>query len=86
MIKNIKNPISIIAFFLVIIAGLLILLNMKSKEISLLKAEKDLSIQREKSKVVDEKVQSAQKEVDKLDKQMKEPTKSDDEFWKEYTE
>ena len=82
---KLKNPISIIAFFLVIIAGLLILLNMKSKEINSLKSEKDLSIQREKSKVVDEKVQSAQKEIDKLDKQMKEPTKGDDEFWKEYT-
>ena len=82
---KLKNPISIIAFFLVIIAGLLILLNMKSKEINSLKSEKDLSIQREKSKVVDEKVQSAQKEIDKLDKQMKEPTKDDDEFWKEYT-
>jgi len=82
---NLKNPISIIAFFLVIITGLLILLNMKSKEINSLKSEKDLAIQREKSKVVDEKVQSAQKDIDKLDKQMKEPTKSDDEFWKEYT-
>lgn len=82
---KLKNPISIIAFFLIIITGLLILLNMKSKEINSLKSEKDLQVQREKSKVVDEKVQSAQKEIDKLDKQMKEPTKSDDEFWKEYT-
>lgn len=82
---KLKNPISIIAFFLVIIAGLLILLNIKSKEINSLKSEKDLQIQREKSKVVDEKVQSAQKEIDKLDKKMKEPTKGDDEFWKEYT-
>ena len=81
---KLKNPVSILALFLVIIAGLLILLNMKSKEINSLKSEKDLSIQREKSKVVDEKVQSAQKEIDKLDKQMKEPTKGDDEFWKEY--
>lgn len=82
---KLKNPISIRSIFLVIIAGLLILLNMKSKEINSLKAEKDLQVQREKSKVVDEKVQSAQKEIDKLDKQMKEPTKDDDEFWKEYT-
>lgn len=82
---KLKSPISIIAFFLVIIAGLLILLNMKSKEINSLKSEKDLQVQREKSKVVDEKVQSAQKDIDKLDKQMKEPTKDDDEFWKEYT-
>lgn len=82
---KLKNPVTIISIFLVIIAGLLILLNMKSKEINSLKAEKDLQVQREKSKVVDEKVQSAQKEIDKLDKQMKEPTKDDDEFWKEYT-
>lgn len=82
---KLKNPTSIMSIFLMIIAGLLILLNMKSKEINSLKAEKDLQVQREKSKVVDEKVQSAQKEIDKLDKQMKEPTKDDDEFWKEYT-
>lgn len=82
---KLKNPISIISIFLIVIAGLLILLNMKSKEINSLKSEKDLQVQREKSKVVDEKVQSAQKEIDKLDKQMKEPTKDDDEFWKEYT-
>lgn len=80
-----QNLFAIIAFFSAIIAGLLFFLRLKSNENDSLKAEKDLSIQREKSKVVDETVKSAQKEIDDLEEQMKEPTKDDDDFWKDYT-
>lgn len=76
---------TIIAFLSAIIGGLLILLNRKSKQNEELKADVDLTKQRESSKVVDQKVESAQKEIDKLEKQMKEKPKDDDEFWGDYT-
>jgi hypothetical protein len=75
----------IIAFLSAIIGGLLILLSRKSKQNASLKADVDLTVKRESSKVVDSKVKSAQKEIDKLEKEMKTKPKDDDDFWKDYT-
>jgi len=84
--KTLKsNLFAIIAFFSAIIGGLLIYLSRKNREVDNLKADKDLTVQTERSKVVDEKVDSAQVEIDKLSQEMKKPAKSDDEFWKDYT-
>lgn len=75
---------AIIAFLSAIIGGLLILLNRKSRQNDELKADKDLTVQRESSKVVDEKVSSAQKEIDTLSQEMKKPAEESDKFWDEY--
>ena len=75
----------IIAFLSAIIGGLIFLLNRKSKQNTQLKADKSLTVQRESSKVVDSKVDSAQKEIDELEKEMKTKPKDDDDFWKDYT-
>lgn len=73
----------IIAIISAIIGGLLYLLSRKSKKIDDLKATVDLTVQKESSKVVDEKVNSAQKEIDALSQEMKKPVS--DEFWNDYT-
>lgn len=84
MIQSIKrNLFAIIAFLSAIIGGLLILLNRKSRQNDELKADKDLTVQRESSKIVDEKIDSAQKEIDKISQEMEKPVSDD--FWKDYT-
>jgi uncharacterized protein YxeA len=84
--KTIKqNLFAIIAFVSAIIGGLLFYASQKNRENAHLKADKDLTKQTERSKVVDDKVKSVQNDIDKLSKDMDSPTKSDDEFWKEYT-
>jgi preprotein translocase subunit SecF len=80
-----RNLFAIVAFLSAIIGGLLILLNRKSNQNADLKSDKDLTVQREKSTIVDSKVESAQKEIDKLEKEMKTKPKDDDDFWKDYT-
>ena len=76
---------AIIAFLSAIIGGLLYFLSESKRKNQSLQAEKDLTVQREKSKIVDGKVESAQKEIDELEKQMGEKPKDDDEFWGGYT-
>lgn len=73
----------IVAFLSAIIGGLLFLLSRKSKQNQELQAEKDLTNQKISSKIVDEKVNSAQKEIDKLSQEMEKPVSDD--FWKDYT-
>jgi preprotein translocase subunit SecF len=80
-----RNLFAIVAFLSAIIGGLLILLNRKSNQNADLKSDKDLTVQRSKSTIVDSKVESAQKEIDKLEKEMKTKPKDDDDFWKDYT-
>jgi len=74
----------IISILVAVAGGFGFLYYRKSKENTQLKADKDLTSQRERSKVVDEKVELAQKEVDELNKEMKEKLKRSDEFWKDY--
>jgi preprotein translocase subunit SecF len=80
-----RNLFAIVAFLSAIIGGLLILLNRKSNQNADLKSDKDLTVQKSKSTIVDSKVESAQKEIDKLEKEMKTKPKDDDDFWKDYT-
>lgn len=80
-----RHLFAIIAFISAIIGGLIFLLARKSKKNAGLKADIDLTKQTERSKVVDEKVDSAQDKIDVLDQEMKKPTKGDDEFWGDYT-
>ena len=84
MISKLKsNLLAIIAFFSAIIGGLIFFIYRKDRENDQLRADKDLTKQTERSKIVDEKVDSAQVEIDKLDQEMKKPVSDD--FWKNYT-
>lgn len=84
--KTLKQHLfTIIAFISAIIGGLIFLLSRKNRKIDGLKADIDLTKQTERSKVVDEKVNSAQVEIDKLSQEMNKPVKDDDEFWGEYS-
>jgi hypothetical protein len=86
MIDKLKsNLLAIIAFFSAIIGGLIFFIYRKDRENGQLKADKSLTKQEERSKIVDEKVSSAQVEIDKLSQEMNKPVKSDDDFWKDYT-
>jgi hypothetical protein len=84
MINKLKaNLLAIIAFFSAIIGGLIFFIYRKDRENDRLRADKSLTKQTERSKIVDEKVRSAQVEIDKIDQEMKKPVSDD--FWKNYT-
>lgn len=78
-----KNLFAILAFFSAIIGGLLIYISRKNSENAGLKADKDLTNRKNESKVVDDKIKSAQDQIDKLDEEMIKPV--DDSFWDDYT-
>lgn len=75
----------ILALLSAIIGFLVFLITRKNKEIDDLEAEVDLSEQSTKSKQVDKEVNSAQKEIDVLSQEMKEPVGESDKFWDEYS-
>lgn len=72
----------IIAFLVSIIGFLAFLITRKNKELDELEADVDLADQRKDSAVVDQKVDSAQQEIDKISQEMKKPV--DDKFWDDY--
>jgi hypothetical protein len=78
-----SNLLAIIAFFSAIIGGLIFFIYRKDRENDRLRADKSLTKQTERSRVVDEKIDSAQVEIDKIDQEMKKPVSDD--FWKDYT-
>lgn len=57
----------------------------KYKQNNSLKADISLTKQSERSKVVDEKVKSAQDKVDSISQEMEKPAEESEEFWKNYT-
>lgn len=74
-----------LSILLAIIGGLGLLLFRKSKQNNQLKAEQDLTDQKNRSKVVEEKVHSAQKKIDELSQELEQPVDESEEFWKDYT-
>lgn len=74
-----------LSILLAIIGGLGLLLFRKSKQNNQLKAEQDLTDQKNRSKVVEEKVHSAQKKIDELSQELEKPVSESEEFWKDYT-
>lgn len=78
-----------LSILLAIIGGLGLLLFRKSKQNTQLKAEQDLTDQKNRSKVVEEKVHSAQKKIDELSQELEKPVSEYpteiDAFWKDYT-
>ena len=74
---------TLVSILVAIVGGLAFLLFNKSKENTSLKAEKDLTEQSERSKIVDEQVSSASVEIDALSEEMDKPV--GDKFWKKYT-
>lgn len=74
-----------LSILLAIIGGLGLLLFRKSKQNNQLKAERDLTDQKNRSKVVEEKVHSAQKKIDELSQELETPVGESEEFWKDYT-
>lgn len=75
----------LIALLTTIIGFLFFFISRKNKTLDNLKAEVDLSEQSAKSKQVDKEVNSAQKEIDTLSQEMKEPAEESDKFWDEYS-
>lgn len=75
---------TVIAVLSTIISGLIFLIYRKSKQNTQLKADVDLSKRSERSKVVDEQVDSIQKELDILDGRMDDGLVESDKFWKDY--
>lgn len=75
---------TLISILIAIIGGLGFLFYRKSKQNTQLKADIDLTSQRERSKIVDEKVNSAEEEIDTLHKEMGKPVEGSEEFWKDY--
>ena len=75
---------TLISILITIIGGLGFLLFRKSKQNTQLKADIDLTKQSESSKVVDEKVNSAQEKIDDLNQEMEKPVEEAEEFWKNY--
>ena len=76
---------SLITFLIAIIGGLGFLYLRKSKENNQLKVDKDLTVQSESSKVVDEKVGEAQSKVDDIQASMESEPEEAEAFWEEYT-
>lgn len=74
---------TLIGVLLSIIGGLSFLVFRKSKQNNQLKANQSLTDQKNDSKITDEKIDSAQGEIDTLHKEMEKPV--GDEFWKDYT-
>lgn len=74
---------TLLGILLSIIGGLGFLLFKKSKQNIQLKADNDLQTQKKDSKIVDGRVDGAQKEIDSLNKEIDKPVKDD--FWKDYT-
>lgn len=74
-----------LSILLAIIGGLGLLLFRKSKQNTQLKAEQYLTDQKNRSKVVEEKVHSAQKKIDELSQELEKPVSESEEFWKDYT-
>lgn len=74
-----------LSILLAIIGGLGLLLFRKSKQNNQLKAEQDLTDQKNRSRVVEEKVHSAQKKIDELSQELETPVSESEEFWKDYT-
>ena len=77
---------NLITILLAVIGGLGFLLLRKSKENTSLKIEKDLTIQSESSKVVDEKVADSQAKIDDLESELESEPEEAEAFWEEYTE
>lgn len=77
---------NLITILLAVIGGLGFLYLRKSKENINLKAEKDLTVQSESSKVVDEKVGEAQSKVDDIQASIESEPEEAEAFWEEYTE
>ena len=77
---------NLITILLAVIGGLGFLLLRKSKENVSLKAEKDLTIQSESSKVVDEKVADSQAKIDDIQAEIESEPEEAEAFWEEYTE
>jgi preprotein translocase subunit SecF len=73
----------IILALVIIIGSLSFMLVQSSNKNADLRAKVDLTVQTESSKVVDDKVKSAQTKIDTLGQEMSKPVS--DEFWKEYT-
>jgi len=74
---------TLIGILLSIIGGLGFMYFRKSKQNRSLKANQSLTDQKEDSTIVDEKVESAQKEIDKLESEKDKPV--GDDFWDDYT-
>jgi hypothetical protein len=77
---------SLISVLIAIIGGLGFLLFHKNKQNIQLKADKDLTSQSKDSKIVDNKVKSAEEEIKDLEKTMDDPVEEAMEFWKKYNE
>lgn len=78
---------TIVTILVTIISGMGFLLYKKSKETAQLKADQDLTSQSESSKLVGEKIEESQTEVDKLESELqtKPDDKDKDQFWDDYT-
>lgn len=77
---------TLISILVAVIGGLGFLLLRKSKENVQLKVDKDLTVQSESSKVVDEKVSEAQGKIDSIQSELDiEPDESEG-FWEDYSE
>lgn len=74
---------TLIGILLSIIGGLGFMYFRKSKQNTQLKVDKSLTDQKKDSTIVDEKVESAQKEIDKLESEKDKPV--GDDFWDDYT-
>jgi len=77
---------NLITLLIAVIGGLGFLLLRKSKENVQLKADKDLTVQSESSKVVDEVVSEAQVKIDSLQEAMESEPEEAEGFWTEYSE
>lgn len=74
---------TLISLLIAIIGGLGFLFFRKSKENTQLKVDKSLSERKQDSELSESKVESAEKDIEKIDKEMKKPV--DDSFWDDYT-
>lgn len=75
---------TLISILVALLGGVGFLYYRKSKENVGLKADIDLTSQRERSKIADEKVSDADEKLDALGKEMDKPVEESDEFWKKY--
>ena len=75
---------TLVSILIIIVGALGFGFYRSSKKNNQLRADKDLTVQSTSSKIVDENVESAQKEIDEIEDEMDEPEEDPVKFWSEY--